>query len=246
MIDILIQKLLSYNFKMWSFFDRIVCINLLSRDDRYIHSQQVFRSIHLNSVNFHRVSKHPKGGKYGCFDSHLSIIRQAYNDDCDNCLIFEDDAEPTSYLNELTVTKCVNFMKENNDWLIFYLGIYPDITSQRCQIVQPNIVRLHSLMTHAYVVSRRGIELIRKWTYAQQAIDEMYLNLNSCYGHYPSLFVQSNYGSDIGNDHSYYTNVQQLYENYMYYVNVPFVTIGLILLILILIFAIIMISKLNL
>lgn len=68
------------------------CINLLDRSDRYEHMKRQFQeSKHFNDCNFLRVERHPKGGRYGCFDSHILAIRDAYNSGADFALICEDD-----------------------------------------------------------------------------------------------------------------------------------------------------------
>ena len=64
--------------KLWDFFDgHIRCINLTTRKDRYRESKAVFDKYHIPVKYFH-AKKHSKGGVYGCFDSHIKIIREAY------------------------------------------------------------------------------------------------------------------------------------------------------------------------
>lgn len=66
------------------------CINLFERQDRYEKMVKVFNENGLE-VKFIRNSKHPKGGIYGCFDSHIQCIKDAYNNNLDYCIVFEDD-----------------------------------------------------------------------------------------------------------------------------------------------------------
>ena len=78
--------------KEWTLADRYVCINLLERDDRLEQAKKRFAAIGLGKqVSFHRVKRHPQGGRYGCYQSHRSVIEAAYNDGLSSVLIFEDD-----------------------------------------------------------------------------------------------------------------------------------------------------------
>eukprot|EP00928_Gymnodinium_smaydae_P032837 TRINITY_DN23688_c0_g1_i1.p2 TRINITY_DN23688_c0_g1~~TRINITY_DN23688_c0_g1_i1.p2 ORF type:complete len:143 (+),score=24.10 TRINITY_DN23688_c0_g1_i1:54-482(+) len=78
-----------------SLADRVVCINLRERNDRYDTVLERFASVGLGSdaVKFLRVERHPRGGRYGCYDSHRTVIQQAYDDGLSSVLIFEDDVE---------------------------------------------------------------------------------------------------------------------------------------------------------
>lgn len=68
----------------------VFCINLIDREDRYQHALSQFSKTQLD-VNFLRVSRHHLGGRYGCFDSHIQCITNAYNSNVDYVMIFEDD-----------------------------------------------------------------------------------------------------------------------------------------------------------
>jgi len=69
---------------------KMYCINLLEREDRYNAMIQQFKRFDLE-VEFFRTHKHPKGGMYGCFDSHIHCLKDARKNDLDYCIIFEDD-----------------------------------------------------------------------------------------------------------------------------------------------------------
>lgn len=66
------------------------CINLFERQDRYEKMVKNFNENELE-VKFIRNSKHPKGGIYGCFDSHIQCVKDAYDKNLDYCIVFEDD-----------------------------------------------------------------------------------------------------------------------------------------------------------
>ena len=59
-------------------FDKAICINLKERDDRMENAQKEFDKVGLGQmVEFLRVDRHPRGGSYGCFDSHRRAVREA-------------------------------------------------------------------------------------------------------------------------------------------------------------------------
>ena len=112
-----------YNSNLYNFFDKIVCINLKSRPDRYLSASNEFKKLNINNVEFYFAEKSHKGGKYGCFESHINVIQKCYNEKCNNILIFEDDVRPSNYYNLTLLNESIEFMK-NNKWDIFYLGYF--------------------------------------------------------------------------------------------------------------------------
>ena len=69
-----------------------VCISLRSRHDRQEHMKQVFTKLGiLDRVKFWLVDKHPKGGIYGCFESHFNVWSK--HGIKDYLCIFEDDID---------------------------------------------------------------------------------------------------------------------------------------------------------
>lgn len=106
---------------IYDFFDEIVCINLDISKDRKQHAEYYFKKLNI-PAKFFTTSKHKNGGMYGCFDSHIKILKYAYEKNLDNILIFEDDFLPTSSYSEEKLAIAIDFMKSNKDWDIFHLG----------------------------------------------------------------------------------------------------------------------------
>ena len=177
-------------------FGVIKCINLKSRDDRYEYCQKLFKKLDI-PVSFHRVDKHPKGGTYGCFESHLQIIRQAYTSGAETCIIFEDDIEPSPYYNLKLINQAIDFMKSNHDWELFYLGPVPEVLKHKTKHISKNIYKLHSICTHAYVIHRRLMEKMINMPFVDVPIDYVYLYNTHAYGIFPGLFYQRADKSDI-------------------------------------------------
>lgn len=226
---------------LWEFFDgQIYCINLKTRDDRYESSRKVFNQYDI-PVKYFRVDKHPKGGAYGCFDSHIKVIRKAYYEGANRVLIFEDDISPTDYLTPKRLETAINFM-ENEDWDLFYLGALPNIRSYKSYSTSyPGIYRLRGICTHAYIINRKTMKKLINLKYNGTAIDYYYIhNFNKSYAVYPTLFFQGLSESDIGYNwwakYGTKERVSTFYrcmEGYAYYIQYPLILfVPLILLVL--------------
>jgi len=73
------------------YFDKIYCINLNHRTDRWLESLQEFKKLGIDS-DVERFEAHElKPGIKGCTKSHYEIIKLAKKNKYKNVLIFEDD-----------------------------------------------------------------------------------------------------------------------------------------------------------
>jgi hypothetical protein len=61
--------------EIYNYFDDIVCINLDFRRDRREEAQHNFRKLNIPAKLF--TVKHEKGGRYGCFNSHIQVLKYA-------------------------------------------------------------------------------------------------------------------------------------------------------------------------
>jgi hypothetical protein len=210
----------------WSFFQGVRCINLKERNDRYESSYKVFEKIGLSSlVRYHRVDRHPSDPIEGCFNSHMSIIREAYDNGNDNVLIFEDDILQTEYLNNTNLSECIKFMKENEDWEIFFLGCIPDTVKYNITSISgySNIYKVRPWGCHAYVVNRKYMEKIYSMKYIGHAIDGLTNANKHAYCIIPSLFEQGSYGSDINTSGSF-GNVSETIKRKALHINELYAT----------------------
>ena len=228
---------------IWNFFDGIYCINLDTRDDRLERSKKVFKKLNI-PVEYYRVKKHPTNGAEGCFESHLSIIKKAYDDGCENVLIFEDDLIDNSFYDESLIKKAIKFMKKSSVWDIFYFGHIPDIFWKSSDKVCNNIIRTHSFLTHAYVVSRKYMKKLIGRKYKRDAIDEMYSKNKNAYALYPMIFYQDESDSDIPTSPGISIGVCRYFELYSYHVNISILNL-ILLFILVLIIMFLIFLMLN-
>jgi GR25 family glycosyltransferase involved in LPS biosynthesis len=148
---------------IYNYFDDIVCINLDFRNDRREEAQHNFTKLNI-PAKFLTVKKHEKGGRYGCFDSHIKVLKYAQQNNYKNILVFEDDFVPTKGYDEKIVSKAIEFMQNNQDWDIFYFGY--SFMNQNLQTIftspnyNENIIMYKASMTHSLCYSKRGINKI--------------------------------------------------------------------------------------
>ncbi len=206
----------------WGFFDKIYCINLKTRNDRYKACKKLFRKLSI-PVHFHRVDKHPISGAQGCYESHLSIIKDAYDKGYQHILIFEDDIMTNERYSTELLQHAFDFMSTNKDWELFYFGHCPDIMFYKTSNVNKHIMHTYSVLAHAYGVSRRHMEKIlnsKHKEYHGIAIDEIYQNNDHSYALYPMIFEQNReVTSDIPTSHP--LQGLRFKEDYCYIVNYP-------------------------
>jgi len=142
----------------FDFFDKIYCINLDYRKDRWAQAQEEFNKINiLNRVE--RISgvvtnrfEDPK--RNACFGNHLShsiAIHNAKQAGANNVLIFEDDV---LFINDppYTIGKIANYFTEmNRGWDMLYLGVN---TEQPSYMMNEMLAVLtFAFSTHAYAVN---------------------------------------------------------------------------------------------
>lgn len=149
------------------YFNDIVCINLDISTDRRKHAEHYFEKLNI-PARFFTAKKHEKGGMYGCFDSHIQILSEAYKKNLDNILVFEDDFLPTPAYSEDKLLKAIEFMKTHDDWDIFHLGysfVKDDKNGAFRTIFHGNfcnedIVQFNPMLTQTLCYSRRAIKKI--------------------------------------------------------------------------------------
>lgn len=151
----------------YAYFDDIVCITLNSSLERQKHAEFFFKKLNI-PCRFFIAHKHPNGGMYGCFDSHIQVLKNAYKKGLNNILVLEDDFLPTDSYSEDRLNKAIQFMKTNKDWDIFHLGysfikddIYTGITTVfNGKYITDDIVQYNPFCTQALCYSKRAIKQI--------------------------------------------------------------------------------------
>ena len=174
---------------VWDYFDRIICINLLDRPDKYDYMKKITNRLKI-PIEFYRITRDPKSGEKGCYESHLKVIKNAYDDNLQNVLIFEDDILETTDYDLKHIKKATEFMKSNNNWDLMMLGYGVNLFTIPHKINQ-NILKHRCWGGFAYAVSRKGMEkIIQHPNYTGKGVDEYFQRFEQ-YLYYPLQFVTS-------------------------------------------------------
>jgi glycosyl transferase family 25 len=207
----------------FEFFEKIFCINLDERKDRWEKCLENFDKLEIlhkverfPGIKFtHNDEKYKKFlGRAGCSLSHFEILKNAKNNNLSNYLVLEDDFElafePKIILNNLD--ESIKEMPE--DWDIFYLGGNLDNSYNIDPISKysNHLFKLNSChTTHSFAVNNRFYDLFLKnapdvksifnWVNDNEVIDvflsKKILRNNNCFISNPMLFVQAASFSDI-------------------------------------------------
>ena len=151
-----------YN-KVWDFFEKIYCINLDHRVDRWQHAQQEFEKVGvLERVERFSAIK-DKDGRLGLIKSVLQLIKQSKEKGINNILIFEDDVHFLNNTVEI-LEKSISQIG-NLDWWLFYLGANTHEPLQLITKSKPNILVLKKgFATHSLCYNKKTFDFfIRKY-----------------------------------------------------------------------------------
>lgn len=194
------------------FFDKIYCINLDRRPDRWAKAKEQFDKFNIEVERFSAVDGNVLenktkllNGELGIIKSNLEVIKQAKEKRYKNILIFEDDVQLDDDFN----TKFDKWIKQvPKDWKFLYLGgnhvggLHP---------INRNVYKMfNSFAIHAFGIdSELFTELIDQLDdeNIEQAVDVIYGFLHRYYPSYtfkPPLAWQSEGFSDIQNEHKNY------------------------------------------
>jgi len=207
----------------FDFFDRIFCINLDSRPDRWERCLDQFKIFGIDDKvqrfsAIKIVDQNNESNKFlgrcGCSLSHFEICKIAKKENLKNYLVLEDDFEINLDKNSLfdNLDKSIKELPE--DWDILYLGgnltneygVYP------IEKYSKNLLKLNSChTTHAMVFNSHfydsflnqapDIHSIIEWSIKNEAIDvflsKKVLSNNNCFITNELLILQSEGFSDI-------------------------------------------------
>lgn len=151
----------------------------------------------------------------GCFNSHLRAILDAKKRKAKNVAIFEDDLDISDNIKKDSLDNINNFLEENKEWDIFYLGHLPNkIKTTKYK----GVVRVNSYLTHAYILNERTIKNLSNIKYEGKAIDRIYNHLENSYAIYPMIMYQKPIVSTIINQRNYLTEKKslQIFEEKLY------------------------------
>lgn len=176
----------------FNYFDKIFCINLDRRQDRWEHSQDEFNKVGIQG----RVERFPaiehKNGAAGCLMSHVACIKKAKELNLNNVLVFEDDVKfINSDIENLRLA--IDTLKKIPDWDLFYLG---GRLMKMASFISPHLIESRLWSAHAYAVNRCAFG---RCAAPYLPIDIWYSYHMKSYCIYPLMAVQREGFSDIEN-----------------------------------------------
>ena len=192
-------------------FDDVVCISLRDRRDRRAHVERVLRDINV-PFRFHLVERDVRGGRVGCFTSHIDVIRDAYDRGLNSVMIFEDDVVTTPAYNSSVIRDICRYLETDPDWELVQFGYGPECVGHVpfgiLKFISSghvhgcgHLLKWMGSLTHAYAVSRTGMRKILDKASGMLArpadqvrhLDAFYLHytgLTRCYAATPMQFDQ--------------------------------------------------------
>jgi glycosyl transferase family 25 len=215
---------------MKEYFDKIYCINLNHRKDRWEESIKEFKKLGIeNDVErFEACNLQP--GIAGCTKSHYEIVKIAKQNNYKNILIFEDDFKVLTPNTDIVIANAMNQLKKHNiNYDMFYLGGHIVGDEKLSYRIDDNLAILFACKTtHAYAIGSSAYDYIlnsydnidwsdlHNWTQHENRLNIDYWystklqRRNKTYGVYPCLFEQRDSFSDLMGKMSIFS----MYERY--------------------------------
>jgi GR25 family glycosyltransferase involved in LPS biosynthesis len=216
----------------FNFFDKIFCINLDNRPDRWEQCLNQFKKLKIedkverfSAINFSHQDESLKKilGRAGCCLSHIEICKIAKENEFKNYLVFEDDFDLLG--NEESILKHLNeyINQLPIDWDLYYLGgnLNEDYGKEAIEKFSHNLYKVNSChTTHAFAINEKfyekflnsmpSIDNVFDWLNKYEAIDvflsQHLLNNHKCYINNPMMALQSAGFSNIENNFYDYQN----------------------------------------
>jgi len=197
--------------KINDFFDKIYCINLDRRTDRWIDAQKEINKHSLNVDRFSGINGNPNNneklngatdGDIGCTLSHYNVIKDAKENDFNQILVLEDDVIFSENLNE-KFGEYLKFLP--SDWdMIYFGGNHNKHMGNKINFLNDKIIRLNETYgIHCVAINNSVYDLILNVvSEMKKPIDVYYADIQksyNCYGFNPSVALQRESFSDIQN-----------------------------------------------
>ena len=162
------------------YFEKIYCLNLDRRTDRWEKCQENFKKLHLNVERVSAIDKHTltsntsiSEGQLACSKSHLSMIQKAKDDQLSPILILEDDVILSDNINEVFEKNVNNIPR---DWGMLYFG--GNHLNGTVHVVEDIHRMRSSLTTHAYSLNARLYDGILSGVGRNWPIDVYYASIH--------------------------------------------------------------------
>ena len=192
------------------YFDKIYCINLDRRTDRWNETQTELKKWGLEDgvVRYSGVDGNSlknktqiKDGELGILNTHLKIINESKEKNYENILILEDDIEFTEKIKLLDEYMSI----VPNDWdMIYFGGNHNKHMGKKINYLNDKIIKLEETYgIHCVAINNSIYDLILNVIdKRKKPIDVYYADIQknyNCYGFNPSIALQRVSYSDIQN-----------------------------------------------
>ncbi len=139
----------------------VTIINVKDRNDRKQHSVQQCKRLGIKDIHWFHPIKHPNGGAYGCYESHIAVWKQCFQENPTSNFYFicEDDIQVNSVDCKSILRIAVKFMNKNYKQIdMFHLHDYCVYQSDK---LNNDLFSLgQGQCMHAYFISREYIKKI--------------------------------------------------------------------------------------
>lgn len=189
--------------KLNEYFDKIYCINLDRRPDRWKKCSDLFQRDGIIVNKFSAIDKNNiknesniTDGQLACLSSHWNILNKALKEGYKKILIFEDDVSFDEGLNSFFEN---NLVDVPDDWKFLYFG---GNHLNGLIHVENNVFRMNSsLTTHAYAIKCDIIpQILHLIAEANAPIDVYYAAFHRVF---PSYVLKNGEKSVVWQDDDY-------------------------------------------
>lgn len=156
-------------------FNKIYCLNLEEREDRWEICKENFLKYNIGGERFlatkvtrgvYETDSFKRIGQIGCAISFCAMIDDAINNNYDSVVFFEDDfdfqGEP-SKISE-NINKAYQELPKNWDMLYFGANVIDHFTNQPLESYSENLFKLNSAYAlHSVAISRKGLLAIKEY-----------------------------------------------------------------------------------
>ena len=167
------------------YFDKIYCINLDKREDRWIECVKEFKKQNINVERISGIDGNPDkiisnltDGAIGCTLSHLQVVAISHLRGLENILILEDDVEFIENINS-KFNEYINQVPK--DWGLLYFG--GNHNNEPLVKVNENVSLVtNTYTTHAYAVNKNlFIDLINIFASINDVCDVLLTDIQKKY-----------------------------------------------------------------
>lgn len=209
------------NMNPFNYFEKIFCINLDHRTDRWNSVQEEFKKADIAGRVERFSAIKENDGHLGVIKSNLELIKFAQNNNLNNFLVFEDDLKFVENEIQKYLSLAIEQLKDL-EWSLFYLGAN---THSKLEQISSNLYRAKKCYTvHAMaynkIVYNKVVEQYKNITEIRHHNDILDVFLsneiqanNMCLLIYPLLATQKNDYSDIEKKKVNQNYIKRRYKN---------------------------------